>query len=260
LKLPSFAVVFLFTAISMTSVAADSPFAGTWKLNQEKSKLAGDTMSFASASGGSMRYTDSSETYTFTTDGKPVVTPFGSTVTWKESGKDSWESTSTRNGTLLATTSWKLSDDDKKLTLESKGTKPNGENFNDKAEYVRTAPGKGIAGSWVSKEVKLSSPNTLTMTPTADGGLQLDISDVKATVTTKFDGKDYPATGPTVPEGITLALTKTGPNSFKMVQKFKGKPISIGNYQVEADGKTMIEKDTDAQGKEPSTIVWEKEK
>lgn len=66
-------------------------------------------MSFASASGGSMRYTDSSDTYTFTTDGKPVVTPFGSTVTWKETGKDSWESTSTRNGSLVSTTAWKLS-------------------------------------------------------------------------------------------------------------------------------------------------------
>ena len=260
MKFPSIAIGFLFTAISMTSVAANSPFDGTWKLNQEKSKLAGDTMSFASAGSGSMRYTDSSETYTFTTDGKPVVTPFGSTVTWKQSGKDSWESTYTRNGNLLATSTWKLSDDGKKLTLESKGTKPNGDHFNDKSEYARTAPGKGLAGSWVSKEVKLSSPNTLVITTNADGGLTLNISDIKATVTTKFDGKDYPATGPTVPEGFTLALTKTGPNSFRMVQKLKGKPLSIGNYQAEADGKTMIEKDTDAAGKEPSTIVWEKEK
>lgn len=93
MKFPSIAIGFLFTAVSMTSVAADSPFAGTWKMNQEKSKLAGDTMSFASAGSGSMRYTDSSQTYTFTTDGKPVVTPFGSTVAWKESGKDSWETT-----------------------------------------------------------------------------------------------------------------------------------------------------------------------
>ncbi len=252
------AIALLSAAVSIGNAAGDSPFTGTWKMNQEKSKLAGHTMSFASAGAGGLRYTDSTQSYTFTTDGKKATTPMGSTVAWKQSGDKTWENTSTRNGMLMVTNTWKLSDNEKTLTVDSKGTKPNGENFSDTAVYSRTAGAKGITGSWVNKEIKLSAPNTLDLKPNGDDGLMLELSEMKATVGTKFDGKDYPAKGPTVPEGITLALTKTGPRSFKMVEKMRGKIIFLGQYEVSADGKTMTEKDTDAMGKEPSTIMWEK--
>ena len=86
----------------------------------------------------------------------------------------------------------------------------------------------------------------------ASGGhVTLAISAVKATCHAKWDGKDYPATGPTVPDGITLALSKSGPNSFKLVQKSKGKVITIVHYHVAADGKSMTAKGTNGEGKEP---------
>lgn len=252
------ATALLFAAVSIGS-AAESPFTGTWKMNQEKSKLAGDTMTFSSAGGGSLRYKDSGQSYTFTTDGKEVTTPMGSTVVWKATGDKMWENTSTRNGMLMVTNTWKLSDDGKTLTVDSKGIKPSGESFSDTAVYTRTAGMKGITGSWVSKEVKLSAPNTLGIKPNGNDGLTLEISDIKATADTKFDGKEYPAKGPTIPEGFSLALTRTGPRSFKMVQKMRGKVLGINQYHVSADGRTMVEKGTDGMGKEPSTVVWEKE-
>ena len=57
--------------------------------------------------------------------------------------------------------------------------------------------------------------------------ITLTLSAIKAACHAKWDGKDYPATGPTVPDGITLALSKSGPNSFKLVQKSKGKVLGV---------------------------------
>lgn len=44
-------------------------------------------------------------------------------------------------------------------------------------------------------------------------------------MTAKFDGKDYPATGPTLADSLTVALTRTGPRSLTMLVKLKGKPL-----------------------------------
>lgn len=244
---------------SAGAMAADSPFAGTWKMNTEKSKLTGDTMTFSAEPNGMMRYKDSAETYTFRTDGTPATTPMGSSITWKKADDKTYTSTVVRNGNTLSSDTWNLSDDGKKLTIESKGTKPNGDKFDNSAVYKRTAGTSGLAGSWVSIEIKLSSPNTLTFAPDGADGMTLTVSAIKATCAAKFDGTDYPATGPTVPEGFTLALTKLGPGSFKMVQKMKGKTLYLSTYTVSADGKMLTENGTNAEGTEPATVVYDKQ-
>jgi hypothetical protein len=38
--------------VASFALAAEAPFAGTWKLNLDKSKLTGDTVKFSSAAGG----------------------------------------------------------------------------------------------------------------------------------------------------------------------------------------------------------------
>jgi hypothetical protein len=50
-----------------------------------------------------------------------------------------------------------------------------------------------------------------------------------------------------------------GPNSFKLVEKSKGKAIVIIHYHLAADGKGMTAKGTNGQGKEPFTQVYEKQ-
>jgi hypothetical protein len=62
-----------------------------------------------------------------------------------------------------------------------------------------------------------------------------------------------------VPDGLTLALSKTGPGSFKLVQKVKGKVILIARYQLASDGKTMTMMGTNGLGKEPFTEVFDKQ-
>jgi len=236
---------------------ADSPFDGTWQLNATKSQLAGDTMSFDDAGGGTWKYTDSDQSYSFKPDGSSFTTPMGIERTFQKTG-EGYTTTNKKKGLLISTGTWKLSGDGNTLVVESKGTKPNGDTFDNMTTYVRTAPGTGLIGSWKSTKVKLSNPNSLTVQSNGDE-VTLAISAVKATCHAKWDGKDYPATGPTVPDGLTLAVSKSGPNSFKLVEKSKGKVIAIIHYHLAADGKSMTGKGTNGEGKEPFTNVYEKQ-
>jgi hypothetical protein len=238
---------------------AESPFDGTWKLNTSKSHLAGDTMHYADAGSGMLKYTDSDQTYTFKPDGSSFTTPLGMERTFLKTGDGSYTATSKKGGLLLRTTTIKMSSDGKTLMEEAKGTKPNGDNFDDTFTYVRTSPGTGLIGGWKSTEVKLSSPNSLTIQTDGTDGVTLTLSAIKATCQAKWNGKDFAAIGPTVPDGLTLAVSKTGPRSFKLVQKVKDKVILIARYQLAADGKSMNMRGTNGLGKEPFTEVFDKQ-
>jgi hypothetical protein len=236
---------------------ADSPFDGTWKLDPAKSNLTGESMTLEDAGGGSIKYTDSDQSYTFKPDGSSFTTPTGSDRTFAKNADGSYTVTVKLHGTLVRTNTWTPSSDGNTITIESKGTKPNGDKFDDTTTYTRTAAGSGIIGTWKSTKVKLSSPNSISIQSSGDD-VTFTIVAVKATAQAKWDGKDYPATGPTVPDGITLALTKTGPTSFTMVEKSKGKVLVTLRYHVAADGKSMTTHGVDGAGKEPFTEVWEK--
>jgi hypothetical protein len=249
----------LLIALAAPALLAQSAFDGTWALNQSKSQLTGDTMTFAPAGAGAMKFTNSEMTYTFKTDGSETTTPMGSAVTWKQQDPHTYEHTMSRNGKQLSDAKWTISSDNKTLNIDAHGTKPNGETWQNKETYTRVSGGEGLAGTWKSTSMKMSSPNTMTILTQPDGAMKWEISSEKATWQGKPDGNDYPATGPTLPDGLTLAVTKASPHSMKMTEKMKGKPLFMGTYTVAADGKTMNMHGTNAQGKEPITEVWEKQ-
>jgi len=252
-------LLFSLLAAGLGSAAfAESSFDGTWQLNTAKSHLAGDTLTFEDAGGGSLKYTDSDQSYTFKPDGGAFTTPMGIERTFKKNSDGTYTSTNTRNGMLLNTSTWRQSADGNTIVIESKGTKPNGDSFANVTTYVRTSAGTGLVGGWKSTVVKLSSPNALTL-QTDGNEVTLALAAIKATCHAKWDGKDYPASGPTVPDGLTLAVTKTGASSFKLVQKFKSKVLVTIRYQLASDGKTMTAHGMNGEGKEPFTQVWEKQ-
>jgi hypothetical protein len=250
---------FSLVAAGLCSAAfAESPFDGTWQLNAAKSHLAGDTMTFEDAGSGSLKYTDSGQSYTFKADGSAFTTPMGTERTFAKNSDGTYTSTNKRNGMLLSTSTWKQSAEGNTIVIESKGTKPNGDTFDNVTTYVRTSAGTGLVGGWKSTVVKLSSPNALTL-QTDGNEVTLAISAIKATCHAKWDGKDYPASGPTVGDGLTLAVTKTGANSFKLVQKFKSKVLVTVRYHVAPDGKTMAAHGVNGEGKEPFSEIWDKQ-
>ncbi len=121
----------LVLALTGSLAAAESPFAGTWKFNPAKSKLTGDTMKFEKTASGAIRCSGSGVSYTFKVDGKEYKGPFGEAIVWKQIDDTTWQTTTTQKGILLSTDTSKLSADGKTMTVVSKGTKPNGETFED---------------------------------------------------------------------------------------------------------------------------------
>jgi hypothetical protein len=136
----------LLAFFTCSAAFADSAFDGTWQLDPAKSHLAGDSMTFEDGGNGSLKYTDSAQTYSFKTDGSSFTTPLGLERTMQKSGDNVYTSTAKLHGTLLRTGTWTLSSDGNKLTVESKGTKPNGDSFDDVTTYKRTSAGTGLVG------------------------------------------------------------------------------------------------------------------
>jgi hypothetical protein len=225
-------------AVTGVMMAADSPFTGKWKLNTAKSKFTGVTTTFEALPTGEMQMTSEGQSDKFKIDGKEYPTAFGAGATWKQLDPNSWETTYRMNGKVLSVDTTRISADGKTMTITAKGTKPNGEAFNDTTTLQRVSGGPGLAGKWKSTEVKAST-EMWDISPNGDDGLTMKIVDFNAICTMKFDGKDYPATGPTVPKNLTLAAQKASPRSLDMTEKMDGKVVFLFSFTVSADGKTL---------------------
>jgi len=239
--------------------AADNPFIGRWKLNPSMSQMTGRTVTYEQMPLGHIRYLGEGMSYTFKTDGHEYEAPLGRKVVWKQIDERNWTATTTQGGQLLVTADTSLSPDGKTMTVVYKGTKPNGEAFQDTVVYERISGASGLIGKWRSKDVKIGSPSTFAFEPNGEDGMTLRIIDLNAACAAKFDGKDYPATGPTVPPNFTLAIERKGQRSFAMTQKQNGKPIYRSAFTVSADGRTMTSEGAPVGVNEVTRAVYDKQ-
>jgi hypothetical protein len=242
------------------TATAQSPFAGTWKMNQEKSHLAGDTMKFGPAQEQAIELVAGGMTYSFRTDGKTYALPSGDVAIWRQNAPDSWTTEYRKiDNKLLSTDNWKLSADGKTLTVTTSGAKANGDLYSNTVTYQRTAGTAGLFGSWKSSAVKLSSPSELTIQVSGIERLIFKIPALKATCEADFDGKDAVVHGPDIPTGLRLALTRTGPYSFKLVEKLNGSIVDSSVYTVSADNTSVMTQVGGTPGDPPATVIWEKQ-
>lgn len=252
--------LFLLVAAG-AAFAAESPFAGKWKLNPDKSEFAGPTIRFEETAPGTWKMTAAGQSYTFKVDGQTYPATFGATAAWTPGEAGTWQAVykMADSGVLLSTDTVVLSADGKTLTVTSRGTTPNGEKFEEVSVYLRTAGTAGLAGTWKSTKVQISSPNAWEIAATEGDGLTWTIPAYQATVNLKFDGADYAAKGPTVPRGLTLSLRRIDPRSFEMTQKLDGKVVFRGTYTLSGDGKTLTVVSTAEGTNETVKAVYERQ-
>jgi hypothetical protein len=222
-------------------LAADPPYAGSWKLNPAKSEFGETTVTYEEMAGGQMKFSADGQSYTFKADGKDYPTPWGNSSAWKAIAPNSWEITSKANAKVVGTASLQLAADGKTLTVDAKNIKATGEASNDVAVYQRLSGGQGLAGKWKTKNLTIGSPGTMNISPSGSDGLTLAFVEEKGTCTAKFDGKDHPANGPIWPSGWTCAIAKNGASALDVTWKRDGKVMYKDTLTPSADGKTLTD-------------------
>ena len=239
--------------------SAQRAFVGTWKLNQAKSHLTGDTVTYSTAADGAIKETTAAGSYTFKTDGQRYSAPFDSTVIWKQTGPSTWTTEERQNDILLSNDIVQISDDEKTMTVISSGTSPNGKAFRDTEVFTRLKGDKGLLGTWKSEKMKSSTSPIMEFAANGTDGIAWILPEIKARLDLTFNGKDIAPVGPTVPEGLTIAATKNSSHSFNFVEKMKGKALFKGTLTVSADGKTLTNVSTPINGENKRTAVYDKQ-
>jgi hypothetical protein len=249
------------SAIAAVTViaAADPPYAGKWKMNPAKSDFGQLTVAYDQLPSGEMQETAAGQSYKFKLDGKDYPDQFGNIAAWKSVSSTTWQRTLKLKEKVLTTDTFTLSPDGRSLTMNSKGTKPNGEAIDDTFVFERVSGGPGLAGKWKAQNMKSSSPTLVELTPSGADGLMFKIVDMGLTCDSKLDGKDYPCSGPTLSAGWTVALATTGLRSLDMTVKNNGKTLYRVVYTVSPDGKTLTETGTAAATDEKIKVVYDRQ-
>jgi hypothetical protein len=246
----------LLASLIATSLSAQDPFIGKWKLNLAKSKLAGQTIEIQQVGGGYKFQEDEHSDIIFA-DGLDHPTHFGETMSITQKKTDTWAITYKNGDRVLMNTLWKVSKDGKTLTYTATGIRPNGIQFSNQLTAKRTGAGSGLAGKWETVSVNLSSPREIYIEPYESGGHFISFPGRKQTVRMKFDGKDYPEEGPTVPPGSTSSGRRIDDRTTETTEKIKGKIIEVAKAAISPDGRTQKIVVTEPGDPTPVVLIYE---
>jgi hypothetical protein len=252
-------LVTVLCVIGLTSAilyAADAPYVGKWKLNQAKSQLTGETMSFEKTSSGMIRQTYEGVSFEFGLDGKEYPTPDGGTTAIKVLVPDTWEVTNRMKGKVV--TMGKTSAKGDTLTSTMTLNKPDGGTAQGSLTWTRVSGGPGILGKWKSAQAK-SPVSMVEVSANGADGVTINYPEFGFTISAKFDGKDYQASGQLAGPKDTFAFKSTGPRSFEMTSKVDRKATYIDTFSVSADGKTLTDDGTPLGAKEPVKVVFDRQ-
>jgi len=250
--------VLLITLVT-AAFAADDPFIGKWKLSLAKSKLTGQTIEIDEVSPDHYKFKEDEHSDIVFADGLDHVTHFGDSMAIKKQNDDTWAITYKNGDKVVMDTIWKISPDGKSLTYTATGTRPNGQHFNNKMMLKRTSGASGLAGTWEATDVELSSPREIYISPFAIDGHAITFAGREETVRMKFDGKEYPDVGPTVPAGSTSSGHRIDASTIETTEKVKGKVVETAKATVSADGKTQTVVVTEPDDPTPVVLVYERE-
>jgi hypothetical protein len=228
-------------------------------MDPAQSKLTGETIHFASIGDGEMTITSEGHTSKFKLDGNSYKTWSGAEAIWKKVNDNTFEETLKLNGVDLAKITWTLEPDGKAMKAESKGKNPDGSSFDDTDEYTRVSGTKGLTGSWKNTKANVSHPEVWNISQKSPNELKWDIPAIKGTLDATLDGKDHAPDGPTVPKGLTIAVTRVSPKVLKVTSKMNGEVTGRSTLTLSADGKKITDVGTTPKTGETTTAIWVKQ-
>ena len=219
--------------------AADDPFVGKWKLNQEKSKIAGEQMKIADLGDNKYKFTFGEVSDTVTADGTDQAIHYGRTMSLTKEGPNSFKMVIKKDGKVVDSMTHSLSEDGNTQTVKGTSTKPDGSTSDWEVVDKRVGSGSGWAGTWESTNVKINSPDEWNIEAFDGNGLTFNTPAYQDSISMKFDGKDYTEKGPNVAPGSTSSGKRVDPHTLEVTDKIKGRVMDHTKFQVSPDGNTL---------------------
>jgi hypothetical protein len=166
------------------------------------------------------------------------------------------ELTAFKNGSKLFVGNWELSPDEKILSVKGTMFHPDGSVKGSDKRYTRTSGSVGFAGGWKNvspldeapsvQKISLQGNTLHRLFPENDRHLDVTL-----------DGTDA-ALGE--PPDATFALEERGPRDFSSTLKLHGQVVSVGYWQISADGRSLTESSWEPSNpSEKTVLVYEKQ-
>jgi hypothetical protein len=217
--------------------AANDRFVGDWKLNPSRSKLT-DVMKVESLGANKYTFNFGGGPETIVVDGTDQTGHYGTTLSVASEG-GTWKVIRKRNGQMIVSATWNLSEDGSTLTDHFTSFTPNGSAYNLDYEYKRKAGGSGFEGEWVSTSETVNSVVLMQVRPYERDGLAFIDPSVQVTRNVKFDGRDYPNLGPNVAPGSTSSLRRVNERTLEMTSKINGQLLYTQQIEISSDSNTL---------------------
>jgi hypothetical protein len=236
-----------------------SPFVGDWKLNPAKTVLT-DVMEVTGVGGNKYGFDLGGGTVeTIAVDGTDQPGNNGTTLSVTVEGPNTWKVVRKKDGRVMITATWTLSEDGTTMTDDFTGMGANGAAVNLKYLYKRKAAGSGFAATWVSTSEQVTSVFVIQIRPYEGDGLSLIDTAEAVTTNVKFDEKDYPIVGANVPAGVVSSARRVSERSVEMTNKSNGKVTNTQEIVVSDDGKTLTMTVHVVGRDEPQVLVFERQ-
>jgi hypothetical protein len=250
----------IVSMVTGTVWAANDPFVGKWKVNPGKSKLT-DEMKVEAA--GANKYVITFQpgaVDTIVVDGSDQPALSGSTLSITAKGPNNWTVVRKKDGRMLLSADWTLSADGKTLTDDFTGYQSDGSKSTTHFVYQRTAGSSGFAGTWDSDNAKPDAAMKLQIQAYQADGLSIDDPELQINRSLKFDGNEYPDSGPDAPPGLTSSGHRVNEHSLEIVRKYKGKLIDTQQFELSTDLKTItLRVILPGENKPRNTFVFDRE-
>jgi hypothetical protein len=232
--------VAISTAFATAAWTANNPFIGDWKLDPSRSKLT-DVMKVERLSSNKYVFdfgVDSPETIVI--DGTDQSGMSGTTLAVSVERSNAWKVVRKKDGRVLLTANWRLSDDGNTLADNFNQTSPNGSTSTVNYIYQRKGFGSGFAGTWVSTSAVVNFEYVLQIRPYEEHGLSIINSSSQLTKNMKADGKDYPTTGANAAVIAASSLREVDEFTLEVTdKKSDGQVYDTQQAKLSSDLKTL---------------------
>jgi len=196
---------------------------------------------------------------TILADGTDQPIHFGRTRSITPGGPNTWKMVTKKDGRTLAVQTWTLSQDGNTMKVEGTANRPDGSTSNNQTTIRRVAGKSGFAGTWESTSVKIGQPLERDIEAYGADGLSFITPALEETLRMKFDGKEYPRTGPNVAPGSTSSGRRVNERTLEVTNKIQKQVTSTAESKISDDGKTLTVIVHEAGQSKPLTLVYDRQ-